>query len=68
MDVILQSMNVVEQPEFRELLLYCGQGALKNKDIPHHDKITTEAHEMYMRSKAAIMREMKVRTHTHHFI
>ena len=56
-------MDVVDVPEFRELLLYCGQGALKNKDIPHRDKVTSEAHEMYLRSKTRIMREIQVRVY-----
>ncbi|EUC59354.1 hAT family dimerization protein, partial [Rhizoctonia solani AG-3 Rhs1AP] len=54
-----QSMNVVEQPEFRKLLLYCGQGALQNKDIPHQNKVTSKAHNAYLQAKAAIMHEIK---------
>ncbi|KAG8679942.1 hypothetical protein FRC11_003123, partial [Ceratobasidium sp. 423] len=54
-----QSMNVVEQPEFRDILLYCGQGVLQNKDIPHQNKVTSEAHEAYQKAKTAIMHEIK---------
>ncbi|KAJ2928061.1 hypothetical protein H1R20_g9035, partial [Candolleomyces eurysporus] len=36
-----QSINVVESPEFRELLLFLGDGKLEDRDIPHRDKMTS---------------------------
>jgi hypothetical protein len=58
---MLQSVNVVEHPEFRNIILYCGQGLIANKDVPHRNKITSEAHAMYLQSKSAIKLEMEVR-------
>ncbi|KAG6822674.1 hypothetical protein H0H92_012967, partial [Tricholoma furcatifolium] len=34
------SMNVVECPEFRELLLYLGDDTIDDDDIPGRTKIT----------------------------
>src|SRR6266481_8186501 len=33
-----QSINVIESPEFRNILLLCCE-SLRDKDIPHHTKI-----------------------------
>ncbi|KAF9524607.1 hypothetical protein CPB83DRAFT_860975 [Crepidotus variabilis] len=34
-----QSVDVIESPEFRELLLYLGNGTISNKDLPHPDQL-----------------------------
>ncbi|KAG2356415.1 hypothetical protein BDR07DRAFT_1300624 [Suillus spraguei] len=36
----LQSFNVVEYPEFCDLLLYLGKGNIQDKNLPHHTKLT----------------------------
>ncbi|KAG2053953.1 hypothetical protein BDR06DRAFT_1051775, partial [Suillus hirtellus] len=35
-----QSFNVVECPEFWELLLYLGEGKIQDKNLPHCMKLT----------------------------
>lgn len=40
MDSEYQSFNVVECPEFRELLLYLGEGKIQDKNLPHRTKLT----------------------------
>ncbi|CAE6511697.1 unnamed protein product, partial [Rhizoctonia solani] len=54
-----QPMNVVEKEEFRELLIYCGQGRIRDQDIPHRDKLTAAAWAMYLLEKEKIDDEMK---------
>ncbi|KAF8667727.1 Encoded by [Rhizoctonia solani] len=54
-----QALNVVENPEFRELLLYCGQSAFKNSDVPHCDKLATAAWATYLIKKEKINADMK---------
>ncbi|KAG9093931.1 hypothetical protein FS749_013461 [Ceratobasidium sp. UAMH 11750] len=54
-----QAMNVVESEELRELILYCGQGAIRDTDIPHRDKLPTAAWAMYLLEKSKIDEEMK---------
>ncbi|KDN41816.1 hypothetical protein RSAG8_07187, partial [Rhizoctonia solani AG-8 WAC10335] len=54
-----QPMNVVEKEEFRELLIYCGQGRIRDQDIPHRDKLTAAAWAMYLLEKGKIDNEMK---------
>ncbi|CUA71633.1 hypothetical protein RSOLAG22IIIB_09736 [Rhizoctonia solani] len=52
-------MNVIEKDELRGLLIYCGQGRIQDKDIPHRDKLTTAAWAMYLLEKEKIDNEMK---------
>lgn len=33
-------MNVMQCPEFRDLLLYISQGYLEDEEIPHQTKVT----------------------------
>ncbi|KAF8689423.1 Encoded by, partial [Rhizoctonia solani] len=54
-----QALNVVENPEFRELLLYCGQSAFKNSDVPHRNKLATAAWATYLIEKEKIDADMK---------
>ncbi|CAE6441197.1 unnamed protein product [Rhizoctonia solani] len=55
-----QALNVVENPEFQELLLYCGQSAFKNSDVPHCDKLATAAWATYLIKKEKINADMKI--------
>jgi len=56
---IFQSINVVECPEFWELLLYLGDGKLTDKDIPHCTKITTLILDTYKKEMEQTKEEMK---------
>ncbi|KAG8729906.1 hypothetical protein FRC10_003305 [Ceratobasidium sp. 414] len=57
--MLLQALNVVEAPEFRELVLYCGQGRIKDQDMLHRDKLATAALAMYILEKGKIDNDMK---------
>ena len=37
-NMVPQSINVVESREFHDLLLLCGEG-MKEKEIPHHTSV-----------------------------
>ncbi|QRW13009.1 AC9 transposase [Ceratobasidium sp. AG-Ba] len=54
-----QPLNVVESLEFCDFILYCGQGGIKDNNIPHRDKLATAAWAMYLLEKARIDKEMK---------
>ncbi|KAG9096989.1 hypothetical protein FS749_007324 [Ceratobasidium sp. UAMH 11750] len=54
-----QSLNAIEQPEFREILVYCGQGVLRDHDIPHRSKIAFEMHQVYLQEKELIVKAMQ---------
>ncbi|KEP45315.1 putative transposase, partial [Rhizoctonia solani 123E] len=51
--------NVVESPEFRDFILFTGQGHLQDKDVPHRDKIVAVAEAMYYVEKNLIDSDMK---------
>ncbi|CUA78443.1 Putative AC transposase [Rhizoctonia solani] len=54
-----QAPHVIECPEFRELILYCGQNKIKESDIPHRHKLAKAAWAMYLLEKEVIDAEMK---------
>jgi len=39
-DIFQKSINVLESPEFQELMLFLGDGKLEDKDLPHRTKMT----------------------------
>ncbi|KAG9082994.1 hypothetical protein FRC07_014046 [Ceratobasidium sp. 392] len=49
-----RAMNVVEGPKLRDLILYCGQGNIKDEDVPHRDKLACAAWAMYLLEKNKI--------------
>ena len=51
---------MLENPEFQDILLYCGQGAFNERDTPHRDKLAAAAWAMYLLEKDKIDAEMKV--------
>jgi hypothetical protein len=56
---ILQSERVVDCPEFRNLLLYCGR-ELKEKDIPHRTRVSGLIIEAFKTSYNALIQEIEV--------
>ncbi|KAI6036717.1 hypothetical protein BKA83DRAFT_4485723 [Pisolithus microcarpus] len=54
-----QSINVVECPEFHELL-YLGMGKIDKKDLLHHTKLTTLLLEEYKKEHQRIVNDLKV--------
>jgi hypothetical protein len=56
----LQSFNVLECPEFRDLLLYLGDGKISNADVPHRTKLTQMVLEEYWREYNKIKEDLKV--------
>ncbi|KDN33246.1 hypothetical protein RSAG8_13663, partial [Rhizoctonia solani AG-8 WAC10335] len=54
-----QATRVFECPEFRDVILYCGQNKIKEADIPHRSKLAKVAWAMYLLEKETIDAEMK---------
>ncbi|QRV92764.1 AC9 transposase [Ceratobasidium sp. AG-Ba] len=54
-----EPLSLVETPEFRDLILYCGQGRIHEQDVPHRDKLATAAWAMYLLEKGKIDEDMK---------
>ncbi|KAG8712503.1 hypothetical protein FRC09_019804 [Ceratobasidium sp. 395] len=52
-------LNLVKSPEFQDLVLYCGQGRIREQDIPHRNKFATAAWVMYLLEKEKIDNDMK---------
>jgi hypothetical protein len=52
---------VVENVEFRELLLYCAR-QLKDKDIPHRTVTTNAVRELFAKLMAQWIKEVQVRS------
>lgn len=57
--LLLQSVNVVESPELRDLLLYIG-AELEEADIPHRTRLMGLITERYIYEHKAMVDEMKV--------
>ena len=58
----LQSINVVDDPNFRELLTYAGGGArCVEEDIPHWKKFTNDIIEAWKQERKVFAGEMEVR-------
>lgn len=55
----LQSIHVLECPEFRELMLYLGTEKIEDKDLPHRHKMTDMIFEAYKKRMEATIEEMK---------
>ena len=55
-----QSLNLVENPIFRELLIYVGGGKCTEEDIPHRTKLTAEIIEAWKEERRQFSNEMKV--------
>ncbi|THH15387.1 hypothetical protein EUX98_g9474 [Antrodiella citrinella] len=54
-----QSINVVEAPRFRKLLLFLGSDRISDKDIPHRDKVTSTILKEYHLERLNMIEEMK---------
>lgn len=55
-----QSINVVENPHFRELLLYLAQGKCTDEEIPRRTALTSSIIEAWMDERERFYQEMKV--------
>ncbi|EUC58850.1 HAT family dimerization protein, partial [Rhizoctonia solani AG-3 Rhs1AP] len=54
-----QAFNLLEIPEFRDLMLYSTQGLIKDSNLPHRDKLELLAHAMYCLEKDIIDKDMQ---------
>jgi len=57
---IVQSINIVDNPEFRELLLYFGQGRVTNSEIPARTCLTGSIIKTWKDERDQFHQEMKV--------
>jgi hypothetical protein len=55
-----QSINVVENPHFKELLCLLGIGNIEFKDLPGRTQITKAIFEAYHREYHLLVEELKV--------
>ena len=55
-----QSINVIEDPNFRDLVLFLGRGAYAEEDIPHRTKLTEEIIKAWKEERKQFSAEMKV--------
>lgn len=55
-----QSINLVDNPNFRELLIYIGGGTCAEEDVPHRTKFTSEIIEAWKQERKVFADEMKV--------
>lgn len=51
---------MVNNPNFRELLIYVGGGACLEEDIPHRTKLTNEIIEAWKQERKGFADDMKV--------
>jgi hypothetical protein len=58
---ITQSINVIENPHFHELLLYFGQGHVTDDEIPGRTCLTENIIKAWKRERDEFYQEMKVR-------
>lgn len=58
-------MNVVDNPNFRELLIYIGSGACTEEDIPHQTRLTNDIIEAWKQERKVFADDMKVGWITH---
>ena len=54
-----RSINVLESPEFRELMLFLGDGKLKDKDLPHRMKMTKTILEEFKKERKSLAEDMQ---------
>lgn len=54
-----QSINVLESPEFRELMLFLGDGKLEDKDLPHPTKMTKTILEEFKKERKSLAEDMQ---------
>jgi hypothetical protein len=57
---LLQSMNVLECQEFRELLLYLGEDKIDDSDLPHCTKMTLIIFEEFKAEHKRICGDLQV--------
>jgi len=55
-----KSINVLECPEFRELLLYIGENKLDEDDLPHRTKATIMILEEYKKKHMKVVNDIQV--------
>ncbi|KAF8729937.1 hAT family C-terminal dimerization region, partial [Rhizoctonia solani] len=53
-----QAFNLLDVPEFCNLMLYVGHGRIKDSNLPHHDKLEALAEAMYQIKKDYVDKEM----------
>ncbi|KAF8691107.1 Encoded by, partial [Rhizoctonia solani] len=53
-----QAFNLLDVPEFRDLMLYVGHGRIKDSDLPHRNKLEALAEAMYRIEKDYVDKEM----------
>jgi len=58
--IIFQSFNVLECPEFRELLLYLGDGKIDDSNVPHRTKVTQMVLDTYHKEHSNIKVDLRV--------
>jgi len=56
-----QSINVIENSHFRELLLYLGQGHVTDDEIPGRTYLTESIIKAWKRERELFYQEMEVR-------
>lgn len=57
----LQSIYVIDNPYFRDLLLYLGQGQISEDDIPKRTYLTESIIKAWKKDQGQFHEEMKVR-------
>jgi len=57
---IMQSINVIDNPHFRELLLYLGQGCITDGEIPGRTHLTQSIMQAWREEREQFHQEMKV--------
>lgn len=57
---LCQSINVVDDPDFRELLTYISGGACAEEDIPHRTTLTKDIIEAWKQERKVFANDMKV--------
>lgn len=56
----MQSINVIDNPHFRELLLYLGQGRIMDGEIPGRTLLTQSIMGAWREEREQFHQEMKV--------
>ena len=60
-------LNVIDDPNFRELLIYVGGGVCTEEDIPHRTKFTGDIIEAWKEERKVFIDDMKVHLTTQRF-
>lgn len=58
-----QAVNLMDCPEFRDLLLYVSQGLLDDCDIPHRTKITEVIGQRFKEEYVKMVERLQVHFH-----